>query len=160
MQRQGGSLELFCQHGVLLLQTMEIHLSSALIPLSGPLHQLLPLRFPGGFVLEHMSDECNACHQDIPMEQWHAEISPLGAKAVVIAMTATCEGCKTPAALKARIRAQDDGTAKVDCESPTGWKHFDAEPVSARDRVRYHPESAGFLDRVISLAKQVCRLRD
>lgn len=105
---------------------------SPLSPKSGPLNRLLPIQLKGGFVIEHLSDECSKCGSVIEVDRWMAEISWLGAAALVLNMNATCPSCGAPKHVHARFRGKPDGTAEIDCDQGDGrgWTAHDAFPAS------------------------------
>lgn len=97
-------------------------------PQSGPLASILPIRLKGGFVIEHLSDECSHCQTLIDMDRWTAEASWLGQAAVVIHMHADCPSCGKRKDVHARFRDKFDGTAEVDSDAGhgKGWESFQA----------------------------------
>jgi len=118
-------------------------------PQSGPLHTLLPIRLKGGFVIEHLADDCSQCRAEIPMELWTSDFSWLGPASVVVQMHANCPSCGARKDIHARFRGKPDGTAEVD-SSPGNGKAWEA----------YEAFAPSFWGRMIWSVRQVFGLRN
>lgn len=96
-------------------------------PLQGALPTLLPIRFPDGFVIDQMSDECAACHEEIPMDGWMAEGNWLGQNVLVLHLGATCGACRSDQKRHLRIRGMADGTGQIETQAAEGgWVNYEA----------------------------------
>ncbi len=102
----------------------------------GPLGDLLPIRFEGGFVLEVLGEDCDHCQREIRLPNWHAECSWLAPASCVIELRAQCQSCASEQTRRIRVRAQQQGWASVDWLVDGKWSTAVVGNVTWSDRVR------------------------
>lgn len=100
-----------------------------------PLSELLPIRFEGGFVLEHLADECS-CGAVLEPEHWYATVGWLTNTVCVMTMSGTCPKCTTRHDRSIRIRGKVGGKASIDLERDGRWTSCAADNTRLLDRVR------------------------
>ena len=114
---------------------------------SGPLKEILPIQFEGGFRFESFSDTCLKCGHEIGAEGFQGETSWWGRRCCYLTLTGHCQVCRSSLVVKMRIRGEDGGKAQIE-----NLADASQQPLSAGNMPIAH--------RLMNLVKQIAGLKD